>query len=360
MNRHLFPILLTIASFTTAQAQSTQQDIVRQIREIYAEAKQSIAQNGNNGMPPLDIHITISNPSDAGDDFLDDNTELTFYFTKYRIDTSLGYPDASSCYFVIENRNSNGHHIYRETLYHPNEGYLLFCYMKGETDAGFTVETRYYYDADGQLVDQKHRVAGHDAVPGTHSWNDEVSEKERANRYLQIFDMLMNDRTADLPPASETTTTAKAERIKMIRSTYAQAKQKIDADTKADYPRNIQIIIRDLPGETPATTSLQFYFQPLQQDGESGNHCYFIAEQRTQDGMEPERYKEYLFGPDNHQLIFSYSRIKKNNETNEWRYYYDAGGTCFDVISKSAENDKGQSSRLAAQRYLKLFNTILK
>ena len=39
--------------------------------------------------------------------------------------------------------------------------------------------------------------------------------------------------------------------------------------------------------------------------------------------MGPEYYFEYLFAPQSHDLIFSYTNAREEGEKYEWRYYYD-------------------------------------
>ena len=132
--KQLLLVIFCLLSFQV-QAQN-QQEQLQHIRKMYADAKEQIAQNGKNGMAPLDVKVSISDGTQVDEDFfLDDETELTFYFNKYRVNAELDYPDASSCYFVVENWTSHGHLRYREILFDPNEGNLLFCYMRQETDA---------------------------------------------------------------------------------------------------------------------------------------------------------------------------------------------------------------------------------
>ncbi len=360
MKKRLCIIFAMMLSCITIGAQTSRQEQVREIRKIYAEAKQQIAENGKEGRAPLDIKVSLSNPFTLAEDTdIDDNTELTFYFNKHRVNTELGYPDASSCYFVTENWSSNGHSRYREILFDPNEGYLLFAYMRGETDAGFVVETRYYYDGRGRLVDQNHRMGGQDVGPGMHTWNDETAEKELADCYLKVFDMLMNHREANLSGSSQRgRATSKNERMAMIRSTYTQAKQKVAADARAENPRNMQIVIHDKTSGPPATADLKFYFEPLQQGNEQTTHCYYISEHRHHNNMGLDNYAEYLFEPGSHDLIFSYCRAQEEGETSEWRYYYDANGNCIEVITNAGENDQGRADKLAAHRYQEIFSLL--
>jgi len=360
MKERLFIILAMMLCSITLTAQTSKQEQVKEIRKIYTEVKQQIAENGKGDRAPLDIKITLSNPTEVDEDFtIDDYTELTFYFNKYRENSSLGYPDASSCYFIIENWTSHGHLRYREMLFDPNEGYLLFCYMRGETDAGFVVETRYYYDGAGRLVSQSHKMGGQDVGPGMHTWNDETTEKELAADYLKVFDMLMNDKGANVSESSQRErTTPKTERITMIRNTYTKAKQKIEANAKAENARDMQIVIRDQSGGPPSTAELKFYFEPLQQGNQSVNHCYFISEHRHHNNMGPDSYSEYLLAPGSNGLIFSYCRAIEEGEKSEWRYYFDANGSCIETVTNAAESDQGRADKLTAHRYLEVFNAL--
>ena len=146
--RKLFMTALSVLLFggLTTEAQVSKETQLKHIREMYAQAKQQIDANGKDGRAPLDMTIRIDNGEAFSDDLvMNDVTELRFFFNKYRINTDLDYPDASACYFITEQWGANGHTRYREVLFDPNEGVLLFSYLKAETHAGFTVETRYYY-----------------------------------------------------------------------------------------------------------------------------------------------------------------------------------------------------------------------
>lgn len=162
---------------------------IQQIRQIYAEAKKSVADNGKNDTPPMDIKITMHNGTKVSDyEITEEESELCFYFNQYRADTPS---DNSRCYFLTENWTSDGHTRYREMLFDPDEGYLLFSYMRAETHAGFVVESRYYYGADGRLIDQNHKLGGKEATANAQSWSTADGDKELAGKYLTIFDMLM-------------------------------------------------------------------------------------------------------------------------------------------------------------------------
>ena len=358
--KQLLLVIFCLLSFQV-QAQN-QQEQLQHIRKMYADAKEQIAQNGKNGMAPLDVKVSISDGTQVDEDFfLDDETELTFYFNKYRVNAELDYPDASSCYFVVENWTSHGHLRYREILFDPHEGNLLFCYTRQETDAGFVVETRYYYGADGKLIDQKHKVGGADAEPGAHSWNDGESEKAQAMLYLNAFETLMNTKgTASAQNRGKKPTTPKADRLASIRSIYAQAKQKVADNAKSEVPHDMQIVVRDQSWGPPSITELHFYFEPVAgQAGADGNSCYFISKHFHHNNMGPDHYYEYLLAPQSQDLLFSYTSAKEEGEKFEWRYYYDENGKCIEVKTDADGGDDGAGDKAAVQRYLKLFNMLV-
>lgn len=358
MKQLLFVMLCLLSCQVQAQ---NKQEQLQHIRKMYAEVKEQVAQNGKNGMAPLDVKIRINDGTQVSEDFIiNEETELTFYFNKYRINSELDYPDASSCYFIVENWGAHGHIRYREILFDPNEGNLLFCYMRQETDAGFVVETRYYYDANGHLIDQKHKVGGSDAEPGAHSWNNSESEKKQAMLYLDAFETLMNAKSTSVASRTKKPTTPKAERLASIRNTYTQAKQKVASNDQSELPLDMQIVIRDQSWGPPSTTELHFYFEPVVgQEGFTGNSCYFISHHRHHNNMGPDHYSEYLFAPQSSDLLFSYTSAKEEGEKFEWRYYYDENGKCIEVKTDAEDTDDGAGDKATVQRYLKLFNMLV-
>ena len=103
-------VMLVMLMFgMTLQAQNKEAQL-KHIREMYAQAKEQIAQNGKGGRAPLDVKILINDGTYISDDLvMNDVTELHFYFNKYRVNSDLDYPDASSCYFITEQWGANGH-----------------------------------------------------------------------------------------------------------------------------------------------------------------------------------------------------------------------------------------------------------
>jgi hypothetical protein len=351
MKYKLFFLTIMMCTSMVAVAQISKDQQIKEIRRIYAEAKAQISQNGKNGKAPLDMKISLNDGTQVDEDFaIDEEKELTFYFNKYRTRANLDYPDASRCYFIVEDWGSHGHIRYREILFDPNKGHLLFCYMRHETDAGFVVETRYYYDAHGRLIDQKHKVGGHDAAPGTHNWNDGSSEKDQAMSYLSVFETLMNAKGVPTGRnAVKQQIPSKAEQLKQIRGIYAQAKEKIAKNDQSELPHDMKVIIHDQSWGPPEITDLKFYFD---------DYCYFISNHRHHNNMGSDIYSEYLFAPHSHHLIFSYTNAKEEGEQNEWRYYYDEKGQCIEVKTNSTDQDAGKTDQAQVARYLKVFQIL--
>lgn len=337
MNK-LIALLIALLAVTTAGAQNGKDARIKEIRAAYSQAKKKIDQNGKGGKSPKDMRIMMN--------FLDDEdvplyTEETidYYFDETSPDgVAIKHP-----YFIVENWACHGHTRYSEILLNPQDQQVMFCYMKGETDGGFVVESRYYYDPQGNLVEQKHN---------THNtWTTADSEKENAEYFLKIFNMVNHDGyfTPVDTDSKGLAVTPKTQRINQIRSTYAQAKEKIAKNDKAEMPNDLQITIHDLGDDTPPRTrEIKMYFDKV---------CYFISEHSS--SMSYDGYSEYLFAPQGDSLIFSYTRGREEGNEYEWRYYYDENGKCIETKSNSEETDDGFYDQRAAKDFQAIFNTLM-
>ena len=323
MNK-LTVLLITLLIVATAAAQSGKDARIKEIRTAYAQAKKKIEQNGKGGKSPKDMSIVFNQLEDE-DIPLYTEESINYYFDEsYPEGVAVKHP-----YFIVVNWTCHGHIKYREILLNPQNQQVMFCYMKGETDSGFVIESRYYYDTKGKCIEEKHNTQN--------SWTDGGSEKGNAEYYLKIFNMVnYNGYFSPLEPDSaERSTTPKAQRIAQIRSVYAQAKDKIAKNDKAEMPNNLHITIHDLGvNEPPRTIETKMYFDKA---------CYFISQKSS--SMLLEGYSEYLFDPQGESLIFSYSRGREEGQEYEWRYYYDEGGYCIETKSNSEETDDGFPSR---------------
>ena len=215
--------------------------------------------------------------------------------------------------------------------------------MRGETDGGFVVESRYYYDTKGKCIEEKHNT--------DNNWTDGGSEKGNADYYLKLFTMVTsNGYLTPLDTDKKTKpTTPKAKRIAQIRAIYAQAKDKIAKNEKAEMPNDLHITIHDLgDDQPPRTKEINMYFDTA---------CYFISEHSS--SMSMDSYGEYLFDPQGESLIFSYTRGREEGCEYEWRYYYDENGKCIETKSNSEDTDDGFYDKRAAKDFQAIFNTLL-
>lgn len=348
-------LLLTMLSARGQQAQ------VAQIRKAYAEAKAQIAENGNNGKAPLDMTITVNDGTEVDEDFvINEEQEMTFYFNKHRVNADPDSPEASTCYFIVVKWSANGHSSYREILLDPNKGTLLFSFTKSETHAGYVTETRFYYDAQGNVVEQKQKAGNEEVEPGSVMWMDASRDKATAAALLNIFDLVMNpgrELTERSKPLVKTA--PKADRLKTIRSTYAAAKDKIAKDDKADVQHNVQIVVHDQSWGPPQIHTVNYYCDQAEPDAESaGQSCYFISERIHHNNMGPDIYNEYLLAPKSHDLIFSYTNAKEEGEQFEWRYYFDENGKCIETMTNSDTQDGGKEDKDRVRKLVMIFQKI--
>lgn len=349
-------LLLALMGSHAVQAQNKAEQL-KQIRKIYADAKKRIAENGKK-TPGLDVTITRKDTTMVSEDFIiEDNYRQQTFFSK--VPTDDGYFE-NVPYFVSCSGEANGHTMYREFLYDPQKGHLLFSYMKGETHAGFVVETRYYYDANGRLVDQKHKVGGSDATADAHSWSAWDTDLQMGKAMIQQFrDLMEREDGNGMTKGNKVLMTTKADRLKMIRSNYAKAKNEIAKLEKSEYATGVNITIHDqndLEGP-PYNKEYKFYFDMVpKKNGEMDYHCYFFSEKYK--SMYLESYEEFLFDPKTDDLIFFYDNSDEEDMHFEVRLYYDANGRCIESKHNTDINDFDffcDSQRAKAKKLLKVF-----
>jgi len=319
MKRTLISLIVLLVCGSFAMAQTSKEERMKYIRKCYADAKKKVDANGKNGKSPKDMRLIINRLEDE-DIPLYDTEQLDFYFDEKIVD---GLVTKQPPYFIVED---------------------CFCYMRGETDGGFVVESRYYYDAEGQCIEQKHNTHN--------SWTMPETEKENAEYYMRLFNMVTYNgyfTPLDLDTPKKPTT-PKAERLKHIRALYAQAKEKSAANDKAEMPNDLHITIHDLgDDQPPRTTETRIYFD---KDG-----IYFIN--RTSKSMQLNSYDEYLFEPKTKSLVFSYSRGAEEGQTFEWRYYFDENGDCIETKTNNTdETDDGFYDKRAAKDFQAIFDLL--
>ena len=352
--KKLFLLLFTInCSLLTAYSQN-KADQIKHIRQVYAKAKQDVANNGKNGAAPLDVCISRTE-TDATSD-IEENEALQFYFKRVN---GNGH---AMCYLITRKWEADGHTDYREFLFDPVKGHLLFAFMKAETHAGFKVETRYYYDALGHCIEQKHKVQDKEATADAHSWNDAKSEMERGDNYISIFNNLLN--TYDYPivaikPTKEAAT--KDQIIKRIRAAYSAAKTKVAKNNKREGEVNeVKIVVHDQAEKDmpPITRNYNYYYDVVQKS-DTYYHCYFLSERSK--SMYADTYEEYLTDntPERHNLIFNFCKSEGEGDILEVRYYYDAMGHCIEAKCNQTDYDERTETRNRAGFLFSIFKKLL-
>lgn len=354
-------ILKNLSLFCT-ESNKTPEVQVKHVREVYAEAKNMVAANGKEGKAPQDMTIELNDGTEVDKDFIiNEETELKYYFKKKYEPTSSIIDSTSTCYFMTESFSAHGHTRYRELLFDPKEGHLLFVYTRQETDAGYVTESRHYYNAIGRLVEQLDKAGGKNVTKKNQEPFDASIDLELAKKYLDVFEIMVNNKDVQWEE-SNMETTPKADRMKMIRSTYAKAKDKIAKNDKSDLPHDIHIVIQDQLAEDypPGTKDFKMYYEQLPKDSASVDHCYFISKQMNT--MYMKEYAEYLPAPDSHKLIFSYTQDQEEGETYEFRYYFDENINCIeekiDYPEELGEGDMGVDDKQQFTRYMKVFEEL--
>ena len=332
-------LLLALLFVTAAMAQNSKEARMSEIRSAYAQAKKKIERNGKGGQSPKDMTIYFSHLDDE-DVPLYNEESIDYYFDE----TPTSDGPVKQLYFIVENWTCHGHMSYQEMLIDPKSQQLMFYFVRAETDGGYAVESRYYYDTAGKCIEAKHST--------DNTWTDDGSAKEDAEFYVKYFNMATRAGGFPTlaPDPSGHATTPKAQRIKQIRALYAQAKDKIAKNEKKDMPNHLGIILHDSGDDMPPrTTTTSMYFDSA---------CYFISEHIS--SMSFDAYSEYLFDPEGKSLIFSYTRVKEEGEQLEWRYYYDENGKCIETKSNTEETDDGQEDKRTAKELQAFFNSLMK
>lgn len=352
MKRILLLILtFSLCNLLTLSAQTKAEQIAR-IRQIYAQAKKDVNNNGKNGAAPFDVRVSRTENDPTVD--IEENEELQFFFKR----PNYGH---AMCYLITRQWEADGHTDYREYLFDPIKGHLIFAFMKAETHAGFKIETRYYYDALSKCIEQKHKIQDKETTADAHDWSNAKDESQKADNYISAFNDLLN--IYDYPAIATKKMmepTPKDEIIKRIRTAYSVAKNKVALNDKKDGKKNEMIVVvrdqadRDMP---PMTHTLKYYYD-VEYKSDTYYHCYFLSEKRK--SMYADTYEEYLTDdtPEHHNLIFNYCKSEGEGDILETRYYYDANGHCIEAKCNQPDYDERIETRNRAGFYFEIFNKL--
>ena len=374
MKKFLLMMFVLLLGTTMMQAQTTKAERLKYIRKVYAEAKQKMAENGKDGRPRLDLTIEVNDGEklqaddgmpgmDSDEDFyMIEETKTTYYYDKVRRFRDGSFFDDNECYLVIENWSAQGHTRYKEVLFDPENGSLLFYYSHYETDAGMPFDSRFYYDEQGNVIEQLHKVMNQDAADEyLEDMKSDQNGKPLAEHYHRVFNGIVAPQ-GQAPRDGKGSTTPKANRMNFIRTAYAQARQKVEEDAKTPMPRNVKVTWHNQEdGDTPpVTTEIKYYLEHQPQGETFANHCYFITK-RTR-SMSIDFYNEYLLSPKSHDLIFSYGQYKEEGSKNEFRYYFDENGQCIErkaTIQPEEGYDDSLDEKKTAFQYIAVLKEII-
>ena len=167
MKKIVLSIILCLCALGSVQAQNAQ---VANIRKMYAEAKEIIANKKKAEVPP-DETVVTSNYMAPGAGPIKD---VTHYFYSGEYDENLRNVYYTP-YFITRSYNVGARDFYEEFLF--DKGSLVFYFSKSQND-----ETRYYFGAGGFF---------HEVIKGEKQM-DEVFASRLANDLVDAFHKLMN------------------------------------------------------------------------------------------------------------------------------------------------------------------------
>lgn len=374
MRKFFITMLILFIGNMAMQAQTNKAEKIKNIRSAYTKAKEMIANNGKGGNPALDMHVAMRTVNEVDEDFtIEDDTDVDYYFTKkrqYNTKEEMFYEE-NVCYFIVEKWGANGHTRYREMLFDSDTGKLIFSFMKSESHAGFVVETRYYFDSNGKLIEEKLKAGGQDTDPGDHLYGDAEGDRKVADHYLSVFQEIMQPKgNYSAVDGQAAVTQIKSERLKTIRANYAKAKELIE---KSKKDQSLSIVVHDQEeGDCPPEViEINYSFNEWDDGRAPMYRCYFISEHMHHNNMGYDQYSEYLLNDEDQRYgdngkptktinpMFSYTCVHEEGEKYEWRYYYDENGRCIETKSNHEDTDEGKADKLKTRRLLHVFNVLM-
>lgn len=374
MRKIFITMLILFIGSMAMQAQTNKAEKIKNIRSAYTKAKEIIANNGKGGNPALDMHVAMRTVNEVDEDFtIEDDTDVDYYFTKkrqYNTKEEMFYEE-NVCYFIVEKWGANGHTRYREMLFDSDTGKLIFSFMKSESHAGFVVETRYYFDSNGKLIEEKLKAGGQDTDPGDHLYGDAEGDRKVADHYLSVFQEIMQPKgNYSAVDGQAAVTQIKSERLKTIRANYAKAKELIE---KSKKDQSLSIVVHDQEeGDCPPEViEINYSFNEWDDGRAPIYRCYFISEHMHHNNMGYDQYSEYLLNDKDQRYgdngkptktinpMFSYTCVHEEGEKYEWRYYYDENGRCIETKSNHEDTNEGKADKLKTRRLLHVFNALM-
>ena len=179
MKKILILLVCSLVAFTT-QAQ-TKADKLKNIRQLYAQAKDKVAQNGKTA-PNKHQQLVLNNQFDEAPPFKE---VVDIYFDEIRQFDNGDVPmSTESPYFMTRRYTCGDIDIYQEWLFDAKEpGKLLFAFECEQQNDGSKLESRYYWDANG-LIEVKTNNPDAD--------REGAFMQRYAGEYLSVFETIAN------------------------------------------------------------------------------------------------------------------------------------------------------------------------
>lgn len=179
MKKILILLVCSLVAFTS-QAQ-TKADKLKNIRQLYAQAKDKVAQNGKTA-PNKHQQLVLNNQFDEAPPFKE---VVDIYFDEIRQFDNGDVPmSTESPYFMTRRYTCGDIDIYQEWLFDAKEpGKLLFAYECEQQNDGSKLESRYYWDANG-LIEVKTNNPDAD--------REGAFMQRYAGEYLSVFETIAN------------------------------------------------------------------------------------------------------------------------------------------------------------------------
>lgn len=179
MKKILILLVCSLVAFTS-QAQ-TKADKLKNIRQLYAQAKDKVAQNGKTA-PNKHQQLVLNNQFDEAPPFKE---VVDIYFDEIRQFDNGDVPmSTESPYFMTRRYTCGDIDIYQEWLFDAKEpGKLLFAFECEQQNDGSKLESRYYWDANG-LIEVKTNNPDAD--------REGAFMQRYAGEYLSVFETIAN------------------------------------------------------------------------------------------------------------------------------------------------------------------------
>lgn len=180
--RKLLVTLCCLVVACSVQAQMSKAEQIKDIRQLYAKAKEKIAQNGKTA-PDKHLELVLSNKADGA--MPPSREVVNFYFEEVREYYEPGMAlSGEGVYFMTRKYTCGDIDIYQEWLFDREDlGKPVFAYQCQQQNDGSQLESRYYWGPGG-LIEMKSNDRDADA--------EGFAMLRYAQDFLEVFNKIAN------------------------------------------------------------------------------------------------------------------------------------------------------------------------